>query len=305
MLPTRRSPQARNSSPLWIAIAMAVFLLPGLLACAAAEESAEEADYADRMAAEHADDTPEPSPATEGADDGETTVTREVVYHRADDKEVKGYLAMPLDAAPGTPGLIVIQEWWGLNDNIRAMTRKLAAEGYTALAVDLYEGEVAEDRDGARALMTAALEAPENLEAHLRNAYAYLVEEEGAGDVGSIGWCLGGGWSLRAAQILPGEIDAAVIYYGFVSPDEAALEPITAPIQGHFGAEDRGIPLETVQAFETALENLGKDAEIYVYAGAHHAFANPSGTRYDAAAAEQAWERTLAFFGQHLAAGES
>ena len=211
---------------------------------------------------------------------------------------MSGYLARPRNAA-GAPGVIVIHEWWGLNENIESMARQLAGEGYLALAVDLYGGEVASDRDGARALATAARENPAPLEENLKQAYAYLGSL-GASKVGSIGWCFGGGWSLQAALLLPGELDAAVIYYGRVITDRDKLAVLTAPVLGHFGSEDRGIPIDGVREFEAVLGELGKDASIHVYEGANHAFANPSGTRYDAAAAEQAWERTLAFFAETL-----
>ena len=165
--------------------------------------------------------------------------------------------------------------------------------------MDLYAGEVAEDRDGARALMSSAMENAESLEENLRQAHAYL-ETRGATAVGSIGWCFGGGWSLQTALMLGDELDAAVIYYGRVVTDKTELETLETPILGLFGALDQGIPVESVEAFETALDELGKDAEIHIYDDADHAFGNPSGSRYQAEAAEDAWTKTLAFFAEHL-----
>jgi carboxymethylenebutenolidase len=195
--------------------------------------------------------------------------------------------------------VIVIQEGWGLNDNIRAMARRLAAEGYVALAVDLYEGQVAEESARARELMSAAMERAESLEDNLRQAHRYLGEQ-GAESIGVIGWCFGGGWSLRTALLLPDEIDATVIYYGRLVTDSEQLAALESPILGLFGSEDQGIPLESVREFESVLESLGKDAAIHVYEGANHAFANPSGTRYNADAAEDAWKKTLEFFTANL-----
>ncbi len=254
-------------------------------------------DYAERMAKEHEGDVPVPSPAAE-AEPAAEVETERVVYATVGGDEITGYLARPA-AGEAAPGVIVIQEWWGLNENIESMARQLAGEGYLALAVDLYGGEVATDRDGARTLMQAAMAAPEAAEENLRQAYAYLTEL-GATNVGSIGWCFGGGWSLRTALALPGELDAAVIYYGRVITDRQQLAALTAPVLGHFGSEDGGIPIDGVREFESLLGELGKDASIHVYEGADHAFANPSGTRYDAGAAEQAWQRTLDFFEQRL-----
>jgi carboxymethylenebutenolidase len=196
--------------------------------------------------------------------------------------------------------VLVIHEWWGLNDHIRTMARRLADAGYLALAVDLYEGEVAEDRDTARKLVTRAREQTERGEENLSQALAYLRAELGAEKVGVIGWCFGGGWSLATALNEPDGIDATVIYYGRLVTDEAELAVLDSPILGIFGALDEGIPVATVREFEAALDSLGKEASIHVYEGANHAFANPTGTRYQAEAAADAWARTLAFFAEHL-----
>jgi carboxymethylenebutenolidase len=130
---------------------------------------------------------------------------------------------------------------------------------------------------------------------HLGAALHWLENEGGVERVGSIGWCLGGAMSLRAAMEFPEELDAAVIYYGRLVTDPARLAPLRMPILGIFGGQDRGIPIESVREFETLLETLGKTAEIVVYDEADHAFANPSGTRYQPEAAADAWRRTLEF----------
>ncbi len=255
----------------------------------------EDADFEQRMAREHASDEPVPGAAAgDAAEEG--VETRTVTYWA--DEGINGYLAVPSDGEV-KGGLLVIQEWWGLNDNIRTMARRFAAAGYAALAVDLYEGEVASDRDGARALMSAAMENDGRLEDNLRSAHAYLTSEVGVTTIGSVGWCFGGGWSLRTAAMMGDSLDAAVIYYGRVFADER-LDGVAAPVLGHFGSEDGGIPLDGVRAFESALEQRGGDVTIHVYEGAGHAFANPTGTRYQADAAELSWDRTLAFFGEHL-----
>jgi carboxymethylenebutenolidase len=199
--------------------------------------------------------------------------------------------------------VIVIQEWWGLNDNIRAMARRLAGEGYAALAVDLYEGRLATTADEAKAAMQQAMARPERLLENLRQAHRWLRENAQAPRVGVVGWCFGGGWSLETALALGGEIDAAVVYYGRPVTDAKELAKLEAPLLGLYGGADQGIPLADVKLMEKQLAELGKPAEIVVYEGADHAFANPSGTRYEARAAEDAWRRTTAFFARHLAAG--
>ncbi len=276
--------------------AMALFLLVALfVGCGSSEKD----DYAERMATEHAGDEPVASGAA-AADPGADVEAEDVVYAEVGGVPVTGYLAKPAGGGADLPGIIVIQEWWGLNDNIRSMARQLAAQGYTALAVDLYQGQVASDPETARSLMSESMGREAELEQNLRQAYAYLTDQAAAPRVGVIGWCFGGGWSLRTALMLPGEVDGAVIYYGHLITDPERLAALDAPLLGIFGAEDGGIPIESVREFEVALHDLGKDAHVVVYDGAEHAFANPSGTRYDAGAAEDAWAETLAFFEKHL-----
>lgn len=255
-------------------------------------------DFLDRMDREHRGDEPVASPAAAEAPRHEVTAD-EVTYARLDGQPISGYLARPAELASG-PAVILIHEWWGLNDNIRSMADRLAGEGYLALAVDLYEGESAEDRENAGRLARAARDNPERGQENLRQAAAYLEDAAGATRLGVMGWCFGGGWSLQTALFLPDRIDAAVIYYGRVPTEPAELEPLQAPVLGLFGELDSGIPPETVRAFEAALDSLGKEASIHIYEGAGHAFANPSGTRYQATAAQDAWDKTLAFFDRHL-----
>ncbi len=282
---------------------MRPLLLVLVLALTACTRSGD--DYGDAMAREHAGDTPVATPLAASADDD--LVTGRPVYATVGGESVTGYLARPAfegqatgEAAPTLPGLLVIHEWWGLNDNIQAMAQRFAAQDYVVLAVDLYGGESAETPEQARSLMSAAMEREAGLTDNLTQALAYLKTQENAGRVGVIGWCFGGGWSLRAALALPQEIDAAAIYYGQLVTDRDRLAALDMPILGIFGAEDQGIPVSQVREFEDALKGLGKEADIEVYEGAGHAFANPSGERYVAAAAEDAWQKTLAFFDEHL-----
>ncbi len=254
--------------------------------------------YLDAMAREHAHDAPVASPAAATAPQQAVEAERRV-YATLDGKEVRGYFARPANGGEKAPGVIVIHEWWGLNENIEAMARQLAGEGYQALAVDLYEGKAGATAEEARALAGAAREREGRSEENLRQAYAFLTQQ-GARKVGTLGWCFGGGWSLRTAELLPDKVAATVIYYGRIETDPAKLQPLQMPILGHFGSLDGGIPLAAVRQFEAALKGLGKPAEIHVYEGADHAFANPSGTRYKADAAELAWTRTLAFLAKNL-----
>ena len=290
---------------------LAALLAGSLLlnACEKDTESVSEADVAagretvDAMSREHADDTTEPSPAAELAPARAVISDPKMPYAEIGDQLVYGYFVAPSDVFEPLPAIIVIHEWWGLNDNVRAMADRLAGEGYMVLAVDLYGGETAESPAGARALTLEVVEDPNSANENIRAAYEFLTIA-GAPRIGSLGWCFGGGWSLNTAQLFPDELDAAVIYYGQVTDDDEKLRPISAPILGLFGAEDTGIKVESVETFRASLERLRKNHEIRIYPGVGHAFANPTGTNYNAEAATDAWARTLEFLGRHLVTGE-
>lgn len=279
--------------------------LAGLLAigCSFLNPSSSDGSVAQResqqIAELHQNDTPVLSPIAL-ADPAQEVTAQTVTYGTIDGTALTGYLAQPATTTAPLPGLIVIQQWWGLTENMEAMTRRLAGEGYAALAVDLYNDQVAETPEQARSLVQSALEDPERIQQNLVAAYDYLSNDVNAPTVGSIGWCFGGTWSLNTALALPTQLDAAVIYYGGqITTERDRLSSLQMPIQGHFGELDSRPSPETVREFEAVLNDLDKDAQIYLYADADHAFANP-GTRYNEEAAELAWERTIEFLHQHL-----
>lgn len=256
-------------------------------------------EHVEAMAREHAHDDAGANAAAQPP--AQDVVTRMVSYASVAGQPINGYLARPMETGgQPLPAILVIHEWWGLNDNVRMMTRRLAGEGYTALAVDLYGGRAAEEPQAARALMMGVTQNPEPAVENLRQAAAWLRREERAPKLATLGWCFGGGWSLRAGLALPEQVDAVVIYYGQPISDPERLRPLDAPVLGLFGAEDAGIPVAEVRSMESALAALGKPATIQVYEGADHGFANPSGRAYNAAAADDAWRRTTAFLAQHL-----
>lgn len=256
-----------------------------------------EKDYIDRMFDEHEGDIPVEN-ASADLKQSRDVSGQEVTYATINGKDITGYLAKPADSKMDVPGIIVIHEWWGLNDNIRNMTDKLAGEGYTALAVDLYKGKVAESSDSASTYARSVddKEAVNNL----TQAYNYLNQQEKAQNIGVIGWCFGGGWSLQTALAHPQKIDATVIYYGRLVTDTEQLVKLDMPVLGIFGAEDEGIPPAQAREFESALNEVGVSNSIFIYDGAGHAFANPSGSRYMKKAAEDAWQKTTSFFEKHL-----
>jgi len=267
----------------------------------AADEKAAAVENVEAMAQEHANDTADPSEAAQ-VEPGRDVTAERLAYAEVDDELVYGHFAFPSDMIEPLPAVIMIHEWWGLNDNIRAMAERLAAAGYIVLAVDLFGGEAATTPGAARQLMMRAVENSDSVTSNLEQAYAFVTDTAGAPRVASLGWCFGGGWSLNTALLFPQDLDAAVIYYGQVTDNESRLAPLEVPILGLFGSEDTGIKLESVRRFEDALGRLGKEYEIQVYEGAGHAFANPSGNNFNAEYAEDAWNRTLDFLRGHLTA---
>jgi len=219
---------------------------------------------------------------------------QEVEAKLADGRTIKGALAEPQDQATG--GILLIHEWWGLNDQIKSVAAELAKEGYVALACDLYGGAVATARDEARALMQAvdpgvATETVATWVEWLRS------HPDTAANVATIGWCFGGGWSLNASLAAP--VDATIIYYGNVAKTAEQLKALGGPVLGHFATQDQWIDREMVSGFERAMDAAGKQYTTYWY-DAQHAFANPTSARYDAEDAALAWKRTLDFLRKHL-----
>ncbi len=206
-----------------------------------------------------------------------------------------GYFASPV--ADGIyPGVVMIHEWWGLNDNIKQMARTLASHGYRVLAVDLYGGKVAATADEARQLVSSV--NPNQSVATMRSAVTYL-KEQGSSKVASLGWCFGGGQSLALAMNEP--LDATILYYGTpLVTDKQKLNSINWPVLGIFGDKDQAIPVASVNSFNESLSQLGIEHDIRIYPDVGHAFANPSAAAYAADSALDAWNRTLVFLDSTL-----
>ncbi len=203
-------------------------------------------------------------------------------------RSVSAALAVP--ATTPAPAVMLIHEWWGLNDQIKSVAAELGKQGYLALAVDLY-GKVATTPDEAKALMGAVdpKAATDTVQSWLR---WLKTETRATGKVATIGWCFGGGWSLNAALAEP--VDATAVYYGNVAKNAEDLAALRGPVLGHFAEKDQWINHAMVDGFAAAMQKAGKKLDAHWY-DADHAFANPTGARYDEADAKLAWERTLAF----------
>ncbi len=209
---------------------------------------------------------------------------------------VRGALALP--DADHAPAVLLVHEWFGLNDQIKSVAAELAKQGFIAFAIDLFDSEPATSSADAQKLVQGL--DPKVATAKLVAAIDWLKKyPKGNGKVGTIGWCFGGGWSLNASLAAP--VDATVINYGELdkSPDE--LKALKGPVLGNFGELDQYINKQMVDRFEAAMKAAGKADDLTVYwYSANHGFANPTTARYDAEDAALAWDRTLRFFKANL-----
>jgi carboxymethylenebutenolidase len=226
-------------------------------------------------------------------------VKTENVSYKSGDDTVTGYLALP-EGGGKHPAVIVIHEWWGLNDWVKEQAQKFAAEGYIALAVDLYRGKAATNSGEAHEL-SRGLPQDRGMR-DLEAGFAYLAgrPDVNPDKIGSVGWCMGGGWSLQLAMNQP-KLAACIVNYGPLPADAANIARIQAPVLGNFGGDDRGIPPASVNAFAAAMKAADKRVDVKIYEGAGHAFENPNNTSgYRADSAKDAWSRSVAFFRAHL-----
>jgi len=244
------------------------------------------------------------SSATTSGSGGEVAqhavITDTLAYGEVGDQNAKGHFAFPEDKVGASPAVVLVHEWWGLNDDMRLLANQFAAEGFIVLAVDLFGGQTATAPAEARKLMLEVFENPKLAEENLRQACDWVLDVAGASQVAVVGYGFGGDWSLNAAIEMSDQFDAAVMFYGRVSDNEEVLARIDVPILGFFGGADSIVPVESVKNFDVALENLGKDHEINIYPSAKSGFANPSGRNYYQNIAEISWRRMIEFLNQHL-----
>jgi carboxymethylenebutenolidase len=224
-----------------------------------------------------------------------------VNFNRPDGKSVQGYLAEP--AVANAPAIVVIQEWWGLNDQIKGVADRLATAGFQALVPDLYRGKSTVEAEEAHHLMTG-LDFGDAASQDIRGAVQFLKTR--APKVGLTGFCMGGALTLLGATQAP-ELDAAAVWYGCPPLDYIDASKIKAPLLGHWATQDEFFKIDIVDGLEAKLTAAGVGYEFHRYL-AHHAFANETAvgptrtaaTQYDPVWAQQAWDRTLRFFGKHL-----
>jgi carboxymethylenebutenolidase len=225
-----------------------------------------------------------------------------ISFTRPDGKLAGGYAAEPSDKT-GAPAIVVIQEWWGVNEQIRGVADRLAAAGYLALVPDLYRGKSTVEAEEAHHLMTG-LNFGEAASQDIRGAVQFLKAR--SGKVGVTGFCMGGALTLLALCMAP-EIDAAVVWYGCPPLEYIDAAKIKAPLQAHWATQDQFFPIAAVDKLQEKLDAAHVGREFYRYL-AHHAFANETAvgphripeTQYDPVWSAQAWDRTFRFFGRWL-----
>lgn len=269
--------------------------VPATATTAPTETSTPEATATATEAAQTA--TAEPSPTTEVTTTEDGLITETVSYTDADGETLMGYLARQSGADP-QPAVVVIQEWWGLNEHIEDVTRRFAREGFVTLAPDLYHGEVATEPSEAQKLVME-LDMAEAVR-EIQRAIGFLQQQDYVSDspVGIVGFCMGGGLVLQTA-LVEDDLGAAVAFYGSpLSPENAGS--VQAPVLGLYGAEDSGIPVDRVEAMDAGFDDAGVPNEVYIYDGAGHAFFNDTRQSYNPDVAEDAWMKTLAWFRRHI-----
>jgi carboxymethylenebutenolidase len=225
--------------------------------------------------------------------------TAKNVSYKSGNETVQAVIYTPDGKGP-FPGILVIHEWWGLNDWVKEQASKLSDLGYVTLAIDLYRGKVATTPDEAHEIMRGV---PEDRAARdLHAAFEFLKSQSNVKKdrIASIGWCMGGGYSFDVALQEP-TLTADVINYGHLASDSESLKKINASMLGIFGGQDRGITVDDVKKFEQSMKQLGKKVDIVIYPNAGHGFENPNNkTGYRADDAADAWERTVKFLATTL-----
>jgi carboxymethylenebutenolidase len=221
------------------------------------------------------------------------------VSYKSGDETVQGILYTPPGKGP-IAAIIVIHEYWGLNDWVKEQASKLADQGYETLAIDLYRGKVATTPDMAHEIMRGVPEDRAKRDLHAAFVFLQAQPNVKKDRIGAIGWCMGGGYSLDVALQEP-TLAADVINYGHLATDPESLKKINAPILGLFGGQDQGIPPADVKKFGETLDKMGKKIDTKIYDDAGHGFENPNNkTGYRPHDTADAWKRTVAFFAENL-----
>ena len=226
--------------------------------------------------------------------------TERVQYALVDGKAVYGYLSRPADAKGPQSGVILIHMWWGLNLQMHLVADQLARQGYTVLAVDLFNGQVTRDRAVAARLADIAKAKSGDVLSNLEQAVTYMNNQQQVNQLGVIGWSIGGEWALKIASDLPQAFDALVIFYAAPYTEPSQLAPLRMPMLAFFGGHDPFVPLQVVQKFQWAAGLASAQLNIHIYPDAQPNFDDPSSTAYNPVDAEDAWQQMNVFLARNL-----
>jgi carboxymethylenebutenolidase len=231
-----------------------------------------------------------------------TAVVEQAVTYLSGPDTVKAVLFYPPTSDISLPAVLAIHEWWGLSDWVKESARRIAEAGYVVLAIDLYRGKVTQDPEEAHELMRGLPEDRATRDLKAAVAYLHSRNEVDKKRIGSVGWCMGGGYSLQTALNVP-DLAACVMCYGRLVTEDSTIMRLHAPVFGIFGSEDKGIPPADVMAFQAQARKLGKQVTMNVYEGVGHAFMNPNNVAgYNEASAQRAWASIMKFFDTTLRA---
>jgi carboxymethylenebutenolidase len=234
---------------------------------------------------------------------GRTKVTTSMVHYMSGNDTVTAYLNVPDGQGP-FPGLIIIHEWWGLNDWVKDNAKMLAGRGYVTLAIDLYRGRVADNPDVAHELMRGLPEDRATRDLVAADNFLKSRGEVNKSKIGTLGWCMGGGYSLATALNVP-DLASCIICYGRLATDSSSVAKISCPLLGIFGTQDAGITPKDVRDFESLLKKMGKKIEVKEYEDAGHAFMNPNNTTgYKKSDTKDAWSKIQKFLDRTLNDGK-
>ncbi|MFK8052308.1 MAG: dienelactone hydrolase family protein [Woeseiaceae bacterium] len=221
-------------------------------------------------------------------------------YSETDDGLIRGYFAYPQSMVEPLPAILLIHDWWGLDQVVKDTADRLASDGYMVLAVDLFDGKVATSTPEAAALSRDLIEQTDAADSNIKDAHRFLTAVAGAPDVASMGWSMGGYWAVKTTRLLPGQVGAAVNFYGQIDDDPELIQQIDAPLLGLFGANDRSVETARIRDYSAVAKEAGLDMTLHVYPEVSSGFANPEDARYNVDVAEDAWQRTMVFLNLHL-----
>ena len=277
-----------------MAYALAVLLAASLSACTPSEEPTPVAtpDIA----------TPSPAPAApdESPSEPREIISESLPYAEIADGLVYGHFAIPADMIDPLPAVVIVHDWFGLNQTVRSAAERLAGDGFIVLAVDLFSGQTADTVAAARELEVEVVENSRAAEDNLRQAIEFIRISSGAPTIAIVGYGFGGGWALRSALEPRSSLSAAVSFYGQVITDEDRLADSEVPFLGFFSESDRAVPVQNVRDFAASMRGLQKDADVQILADVRRGFVDVSSENYNGARAGEAWRQMVSFLNAQM-----